>query len=101
MKSQREIISVTKTGTVLLQVLAQPRASKNKIVGVHDCFLKVKLTSPPVEGAANKALLRLLSKTLKIPVGKMSIKKGNQGRKKVVEIIGSDVENIKKRLELR
>lgn len=51
---------------ILLKLHIQPGASKNEISGMHGSSLKIKLTSPPVEGAANKSLVEFLAKTLNI-----------------------------------
>ncbi len=95
---KQKVFSKTRAGTILLQVLVQPRASKDEIVGIHGDQLKVRLSAPPVEGAANKALIRFLSKKLKIPASKVGIKRGKKGRKKLVEIEGRTPEEIKSQL---
>ena len=48
-----------------IRIRAVPRASKNEIQGVYDGALKIRLTTPPVDGKANQALIKLMSKTLK------------------------------------
>ena len=55
----------------MLRVRVQPRASRTRVVGPHGegaaAALKVTLTTPPVDGQANKALLKLLGKLLSLP----------------------------------
>ena len=98
--NKQKIISRARSGVIRLQVLVQPRASRDEIVGVHSNHLKIRLSAPPVEGAANKALTRLLSKKLKIPASSIEIKKGQKGRQKLVEIEGGNLDEIKSLLGL-
>ena len=69
-------------------VRVAPRASRNAIVGVHEGALKVSLTAPPVEGAANEALRKLLAKALGVPKSNIEIIRGERGRNKVLRIRG-------------
>ena len=74
-----------------------PRSSKNKIIWEND-ILKVKLTSPPVEGKANKELIRFLSKVFKIPKSEIRIVRGEKSRKKIIEL-NLPFEEIKLKLQ--
>ena len=67
---------------ITLTVFIQPRSSKNMIAGVHDHALKIKLTSPPVDGAANKMCIQYLAKYLKIPKSSIEIVSGHKSRTK-------------------
>ena len=71
---------------IRFSVTIQPRASRNEICGVHNDTLKIKLTSPPVEGAANKACIRLLGKTLGVAPSRITIVSGATSRHKVVRV---------------
>ncbi len=93
-----KLISETSSGSVLLQVMVQPRASKDQVVGIHGNHIKIRLTSPPVEGAANKALVKFLSKKLKIPASKITIKRGQRARQKLLEVEGASAKDVKKKL---
>ncbi len=73
---------------VLLTVRVQPRASRDEIAGIHGDALKVRLKAPPVEGEANAALLRFLSKRLKTPLAALSIRSGVSSRRKTVLVEG-------------
>lgn len=73
---------------VRVPIRVAPRASRDAIVGVHDGALKVALTAPPVEGAANDALVRLLAKALGVPKGAVRLVQGERSRDKVLEIVG-------------
>jgi len=71
---------------VLLAVKVQPRASKNEIGGAMGAELKVKVTAPPVDSAANEAVLRLLADALGCPRGSVQLVRGNTSRHKQVLI---------------
>ena len=73
---------------VSFRVRVSPRASRDAITGVHDGALKVSLTAPPVEGAANKALVALLSRKLGIPKNAVTIAGGERSRSKTVRVEG-------------
>jgi uncharacterized protein (TIGR00251 family) len=73
-----------------LQIHVQPRASRTRIAGRHGDALKVQLQAPPVGGAANAALVALLSETLRLPRAAIRILRGTTGREKLVEIECSD-----------
>lgn len=67
----------------------QPRASKNEVTGLHDGCLKVRLTAPPVDGAANEALVRFIAATLDLPLRQVTVVAGHTGRRKTLEIEGA------------
>jgi uncharacterized protein (TIGR00251 family) len=74
--------------SVTLRVKVAPRASRSSVNGVHDGALKVSLTAPPVEGAANAALCALLSELLHVPKRAIQITHGQQAKLKTVRIAG-------------
>ena len=82
-----------------LQIHLQPRAARNRIVGVHGDALKVQVHAPPVEGAANAALLELLAETLAVPRRAIRIVQGTASRNKVVEIDAADPAACQRRLD--
>ncbi len=69
-------------GGVILKVLVQPKGSRNEIIGLQDDKLKVKLTAPPVEGAANKLCVDFLAKSLKVRKSDVEILSGYKGKSK-------------------
>ena len=81
-------------GSFQLRILVQPKASRTEFVGIHDQRLKIRLKAPPVDGAANKELIRFLSKRLKISRSVLDIVSGKTGRRKVVKIPNIDPELI-------
>ena len=70
------------TDGITITVFVQPRSSKNMIAGLHDQALKIKLTSPPVDGAANKICIQYLAKCLKVPKSSIEIVSGHKSRTK-------------------
>ncbi len=77
----------------------QPRASKNEIVGQFGEALKVRLTSPPVEGAANKLCCEFIAKLCGVPKRDVSIHSGDQSRHKRVLIAGVDSKSVQAIME--
>jgi uncharacterized protein (TIGR00251 family) len=67
---------------LLIDVQVQPKSSQNAIVGLHGEALKVKLNAPPVEGKANKALIKMMAKCLGCPKSDVDIIAGQASRKK-------------------
>ena len=83
---------------VLLPVTVQPRASRNAVAGLHGNALKLLLTAPPVEGAANQACLRLLADLLGVSRARLSIIRGIKARHKLICIADMSVDTLRTRL---
>jgi uncharacterized protein (TIGR00251 family) len=83
---------------LLLSVKLQPRASVNEIAEPLGNELRIKVTAPPVDAAANEALLRLLADTLDCPRGRVELVRGHTSRHKVVKLHGLNVEIARARL---
>jgi uncharacterized protein (TIGR00251 family) len=82
---------------IVLKVYLQPRSPKNEIVGPYRDGIKVKVTSPPVEGKANQELLRFLSKVWRIPQSHIEIIRGHHAREKILRISGEkDLDLLRK-----
>jgi uncharacterized protein (TIGR00251 family) len=80
-------------------VRVQPRASRTRVVGEQGDALKVQLNAPPVDGAANDALVALLADALGVPRRSVAIVAGGHSRLKTVEVVATDVEGLRLRLE--
>ncbi len=100
------MIPVQTSGTGLtFWIYVQPRASKAVIVGAHQDALKIKLTAPPVEGAANKQCIEILAEALHCPKSRIEIVSGQTSRRKQVRIsprqgsAASEIEQLKERVE--
>jgi len=87
-----------RSGSVCLAVKVQPRASKNEISGVVGSELKIKVTAPPVDSAANEALLRLLADILDCPRTALQIVHGQASRHKQVLVHAMGAEAVLARL---
>ena len=75
-------------GTLTFKVLVSPRASKTDIVGEHDGALRVRIAAPPVEGAANEELTRILAKSFGVSRTAVEISSGHSSKRKTVSITG-------------
>jgi uncharacterized protein len=76
------------SGSVTIAVRIQPRASKNGVSRMEDGSLKIRLTAPPVDGAANEALVTYLSKALAVSKASIEIVSGHTSREKRIKISG-------------
>jgi uncharacterized protein len=90
-----------KDGSVTFDVRVIPRASKTEIAGEHDGALKIKLTSPPVEGAANDELIRILAKGFGVSKSQVEIISGSSSRSKRVRVRGVEPAKIDAILKLK
>lgn len=73
---------------VLLDCLIQPRASRDRIAGVHDNRLKIQITAPPVDGKANKHLIAYIAKVTGLAKSRISVINGDTGRRKTCLLQG-------------
>jgi uncharacterized protein (TIGR00251 family) len=85
---------------VRLRLRIQPRASREEIVGVAGDTIRIRLTAPPVDGAANQALVRLLAHRLQVPRSAVELISGLTGRDKLVAVAGLSAEETARRLGL-
>ena len=76
-------------GGLVLELLVQPRASRNRVLGVHGDRLKVALAAPPVDGEANAALVAFLAEALGVRRAEVAIVRGEAGRRKTVRVAGA------------
>ncbi len=91
------MLKIIKTATgPVFRVRVQPGASKNEIVGVEQDALKIRISAPPVEGKANKALVQFLAEQLAVKRSQVEILNGHATRRKTIHVIG---EGIEKRLQ--
>ena len=71
---------------VTLSVRVVPRASRSEIAGYHDGALRIRVAASPVEGAANRELIKFLSKSFRVPQSAVTIISGSNSRNKIVRI---------------
>lgn len=79
-----------------LSVFVQPRSSRNRVCGIHDGELKLQLTSPPVDGAANQCCREFLAKLLGVPKSAVSLLSGETSRHKRLRIAGARIEQLER-----
>ena len=84
-------------GGVCLSVKVQPRASKNEIGESMGNELKIKIAAPPVDSAANEALVRFLAEVLDCPRGDVQLLRGQTSRHKQVFIRNMSVAQVEER----
>jgi uncharacterized protein (TIGR00251 family) len=75
-------------GAVTFDVLVQPRASRAKLGPIHDGRLKVAVTSPPVDGEANAAVIELVAKSLGVAKSAVEVVAGASSRRKTLRVAG-------------
>lgn len=85
-------------GGVLIDVHLRPRSSRPGVAGARDGALELRVTAPPVEGEANAAARDLLAELLGIPRGRVSLRSGAKGRRKVFLAEGLSPEAARARL---
>ena len=81
-------------GGTLLSVKLQPRASKNEIGTTLGDELRIKVTAPPVDAAANEALVKLLAEKLDCARSRVELVRGHKSRHKVIKLHGFAPEEV-------
>jgi uncharacterized protein len=77
-----------KDGFLIFSVLVVPRASHSEIAGEHNSSLRIRIAAPPVDGAANEELIRVLAKAFGVRKSDVEITSGHSSRRKEVRIDG-------------
>jgi uncharacterized protein (TIGR00251 family) len=94
------MLKITATGEgVTFGVHVQPRASRNELCGIQGEELKIRLTSPPVEDAANKLCVQFLAKLLGVAKSDVTIIAGARSRHKTLRVHGCTAERIRALVE--
>ena len=78
-----------KDGMLIFKVRVVPRASRSEIVGEHDGALRVRIAAPPVDGAANEELVRLLARKLGVSRSAIRITGGHTSKLKQLRVTGA------------
>jgi uncharacterized protein (TIGR00251 family) len=87
-----------KDGAVIVQVVLQPRASRDEVVEQQGDSLKIRVTAPPIDNQANKKLCALLSKLVGVGTREVAVVGGHKGRVKQVRIASTTVEEVRRKL---
>ncbi|HEX8726848.1 MAG TPA: DUF167 domain-containing protein [Gemmatimonadaceae bacterium] len=83
-------------GGVRVTVRVQPRAARTGIAGVHGTALKVRVSAPPVDGAANDVLVQFLAERFGVPRRAVRVVAGHASRTKIVELDGVSVDAVRR-----
>ena len=83
---------------VILQIHVQPRASRTEVAGPHGDAIKIRLQAPPVDGAANAALIEFIAGQLGVRRADVSLVAGESSRRKILRIRGLDPATAGQRL---
>lgn len=83
-----------RAGSVILSIRVQPNSSREGVGEIRNDALTIRLNAPPVEGKANTALIRFLSKRLDVAKSKVTIVQGEKGRNKIVAVKGLRQEEV-------
>jgi len=97
-RPEPQLYTITENG-IVLNLHIQPRASKNQVCGVQDNALKIRLTSPPVDGAANKLCREFLADLLDLPKSAVEIISGETSRHKRVRITSGNPDQTRQQLD--
>lgn len=81
-------------GALAFRVRVVPRAWRSEVAGEHGGALRVRVAAPPVEGAANEELARLLAKAFGVPARHVEIKSGHTSKTKTVRVRGANAEQL-------
>ena len=94
---KREVMKVQKSKDgIIFQVKVQPKASRNELAGLYQDALKIRLTAPPVEGKANKALIDFLADWLGVKKSQVEIVSGQLSKIKIIKVMGKGSSLIEK-----
>jgi uncharacterized protein (TIGR00251 family) len=81
--------------SIVFKVQVVPRASRSEIVGEHNGALRVRIAAPPVDGAANEELVKLLARVLRVPRSAVEITTGHSAKLKTVRVAGLESSAIR------
>jgi uncharacterized protein (TIGR00251 family) len=91
------VVRATTTGG-RFDVRVTPRAGRTALAGIREGRLAIRVSAPPVEGAANDALVRLVASVIGVPPRDLRVVAGTRGRLKTVEVVNLDATEIQRRL---
>ncbi len=88
-----------KDGRVLIEIHVQPKASRIGFTGLYDAAVKLNISSAPVDGKANAAVIKFLATFLHVRKKDLEIKHGLQSRKKTILVSGVSLEEIRVKMQ--
>jgi uncharacterized protein (TIGR00251 family) len=91
------MIDITKKGEdILFTVQVRAGSRREGITGESDSTLKVEVSAPPVEGRANKAVVKLIARSLRLPKSAVRIESGERSKTKRIRVTGATPEDIQR-----
>jgi hypothetical protein len=84
-----------KNGSALFSVRVKPGGKKDEVLGVHDGALKISVKAPPLEGKANRAVTKFISRILGVAPSRVGIVSGESSRTKRIRVEGMDAGEVK------
>ena len=81
-----------------IDLYVQPRAARSEIIGLHDAALRLRITAPPVDGAANAEVIAFLAKELGVSKTRVELISGHRGRRKRFLVHGMQAEDVRAKL---
>ena len=81
-----------------IELAVTPRAAADRVGPYRDGVLRVRVTRPPADGEANRAVLRLVARAIGVPVSRLRLAAGERGRRKRVSVHGIDAAELGRRL---
>ena len=87
---------IEKEGALTFKVRVVPRASRSEVVGEHDGALRVRIAAPPVDGAANDELVRVLARAFALPRSAVAISAGQTSKVKTVKVKGAGADALQR-----
>ncbi len=89
------------TSSTTLSIRIQPRSSKNEIILMEGGGFKIRITAPPVDGAANEALIRFLADIFSVARSQIEIVSGHNSKNKIIRIQGVGKEDTERVLKMQ
>jgi uncharacterized protein (TIGR00251 family) len=83
------------TVSEIIALRIQPRSRRNEVVGLRDDAVVIRLTAPPVEGAANEALRRFVAERLGVAPSRVTLVRGQSSRRKWIAVDGFSVDEVR------
>ncbi len=86
-------------GGSIVTVRIHPGARRTAVAGIHNGALKISLTTPPVDGRANEALIGMLAAALGLPKARLDLLTGVSGRTKTLRVTGKSAAEVQAALD--
>lgn len=77
-----------------IEVRLRPRGGRDELIGMRDGVLRARVTAPPLDGRANRALCKLIAKRLGVAPSRVTVVRGEKSRDKLVRVEGVDAETL-------